>query len=114
MPERIAVDAAAAGELLGMSERLVRDLTNEGVIPSIDVGEHRNRLYSVDALRAWALERSGYRREEAGSGETREPGRGAALPAKPRRAMGRGRPRSGRSSPMPVRLVPRGGDREAG
>ena len=60
MTEPITVDAAGAAELLGVSERTVRIWTTEGLLPSLDLRDHRTRLYSVEALRLWALERSGY------------------------------------------------------
>jgi excisionase family DNA binding protein len=114
----IAVDAQGAGELLGVSERTIRDWTAEGILPSIDVGEHRNRLYSVEALRRWALERSGYHGdEEANDGSTtlRD---GFHLPAQGGRKVGRGRPRTGGARPaaevVPLRGLTRGGGGQDG
>src|SRR4051812_13693867 len=103
--EPISVDAAGAGELLGVSERTVRDWTAEGLLPTIDVGDHRSRIYSVDALRRWALERSGYHAgEEVDHGQARGAGRGPAVQAEVGRALGGGRPRRGQQAQVPVRL----------
>jgi hypothetical protein len=110
--EPIAVNAAAAAKLLGLGERLVRELAKKGEIPCIDLTEddgtdHDRMLFSVEALRRWALERSGYAAPlEVRHGEApSEPGRGQAVSAKPGQALGRGRPRSGASAPVPLRPV---------
>lgn len=108
MSEPLVVDAAGAGELLGMSERLVRTLTAEGRLPSIDIGDHRNRLYSVEALRRWALEASGYTASKEGTTH----GQPAATDPAERRTVvhrGPGRPRQPRSSrpSLPLRVVER-------
>jgi hypothetical protein len=122
MGDPIAVDAAGAGELLGVSERTVRDWTFEGLLPTIDlsggtlpdgtVARHRNRLYSVEALRRWALERSGYTRGEEVQDDVEEPGGPAqAVQAQRRAVAGRrpSRPRKPRSSSAPLPLRVHGG-----
>lgn len=49
--ERLQVRAREAAALLSISERKLRDLNNDGEIPSIGYG--RMRRYAVVDLRAW-------------------------------------------------------------
>ncbi|TAL42603.1 MAG: DNA-binding protein [Salinibacterium sp.] len=113
MAERILVDVEGAAELLSMPPRLVHELTAAGVLPSVDLGRPSDRRYAVEALRAWAIERSVTRREEESDGKASGARRGPAVPAAKRRTLGRGRPRSGGTAPVPLRLHAGGRGREA-
>lgn len=54
--ERLAVNAAEAAQMLGISERSLWAWTREGKIPSIKIG--RRVLYSVEALRQFVSRNS--------------------------------------------------------
>lgn len=50
-PKRLALRPREAAEALGVSERSLWTLTNDGTIPCVRVG--RIILYPVDALETW-------------------------------------------------------------
>lgn len=52
----LAVRAAQAARILGIGERLLWSLTNQGEIPHVRIG--RAIVYPVDALRDWLRERA--------------------------------------------------------
>lgn len=54
--EPLALRPKDAAQALGISERLLWSLTNQGVIPHIRLG--KVVLYSVDALREWLAQRA--------------------------------------------------------
>jgi predicted DNA-binding transcriptional regulator AlpA len=56
-PPRLALRAKDAALALGISERLLWSLTNQGAIPHIRLG--RVLLYPVAGLRRWLDEQSG-------------------------------------------------------
>lgn len=58
---RLALSAREAAEALGVSERLVRQLTAEGRLPHVRLGASENSrvIYPVAAIEAWLLEQSG-------------------------------------------------------
>lgn len=53
---RLSLRAREAAEALGISERLLWSLTNQGVVPHVRLG--RAVLYPVDLLRDWLAERA--------------------------------------------------------
>ena len=60
-PEPLALRPREAAQALGISERLLMELTRKGEIPSLTV--NRARLYRAEALAQWlkARERGGER-----------------------------------------------------
>lgn len=101
-----------AAEAIGVSPRTLGDWTARGLVPSIKIGG--TRLYSLDALREWARDRSEY----DGGGEVRrgkapKVGNGVGLSAPWGRAMGRSGQRR-QPAPRPIRLDGTGGAEDAG
>ena len=56
-PPRLALRAKDAARALGIGERLLWSMTNQGIIPHLKLG--RATLYPVDVLRDWLAERTG-------------------------------------------------------
>ncbi len=58
--EPILLRAEQAAAVLAISERTLWQLTNDGEIPCVRIGEKGGgRRYRVEALRAWAAAREG-------------------------------------------------------
>lgn len=55
-PPRLALRPKDAARALGIGERLLWSLTNQGSIPHVKLG--RAILYPTDQLRAWLAEKS--------------------------------------------------------
>jgi excisionase family DNA binding protein len=55
--EQLLLTPPQAAKLLNISERSLRKFTLLGTIPVVQLGERTYR-YSVEALRAWLLEKS--------------------------------------------------------
>jgi excisionase family DNA binding protein len=55
-PEPLLIDAAAAGELLGLPESWIRRAAREGRIPHVKLGRYRR--FNPAALEAWSRAQS--------------------------------------------------------
>ena len=96
MADRILLNQEEAAAVLGLTERMLRDLTNAGEIPVVRLAAKLVR-YSPAALEAWAIEQS-----ETSRGQAPTLGNRDGLQARWGRTLGRRRARRG-NAPQPVR-----------
>jgi excisionase family DNA binding protein len=101
MTDRLALTTAEAAEMLGVSERTVREWTGRGLLRVVRVGavvrySQRQLAEDVDALGAYRV------------GDDEDVGLGQRLPAPKRRPVGRGRPRGGTTAGFVLPLEGRG------
>jgi excisionase family DNA binding protein len=107
--ERVTLTREEAAAALGIGVRTLQDWTRDGFIPSIRRGGIR--LYSVDALRTWAQDRSEYDGAgEVSRGKASALGNGLGLSPNWGRPVGRRRQRP----PTPLRKDRAGGAPDAG
>jgi excisionase family DNA binding protein len=64
----LTLRAHQAARALGISPRLLWQLTRDGVIPHVRIGSGRRKvvLYSVDALKAWLAQQTQVSKEGGG------------------------------------------------
>ncbi len=70
LPQPLALRPREAAKVLGISERLLWQLTHDGHIPCVRIGTGKRRavLYPVTELQAWLTREAGSDRREASNG----------------------------------------------
>ena len=106
--DRILLTPLEAAEALGISERMLRELTHAGDVPAVRLAARIVR-YSARALDTWAVSRS----EAESHGRKAKVGNRELLSAPWGQKVVRVRPRT-RRTPDPVRLDTRRGQGDAG
>ncbi|MFO1007729.1 MAG: helix-turn-helix domain-containing protein [Planctomycetaceae bacterium] len=70
LPTPIAYRPREAARVLGISERLLWQLTHDGHIPCVRLGAGKRRaiLYPVAELQAWLTQQAGVKQQSIGNG----------------------------------------------
>ncbi len=70
LPQPLALRPREAAKVLGISERLLWQLTHDGHIPCVRIGTGKRRavLYPVTELQAWLTRQAGSNRLDATNG----------------------------------------------